>query len=148
MGLYSDTRTVSATRAQLKEMKEAQQKARNLVKQSGLTESVVNNTYASYGGAVLGLVFVASTVASVAAGFISLLTSLNAAEKSQVQSDIDNGYIEILETYTFILETSYVSCNMTLKVNKERPGTYGFAFIKSRVVNSFTTPGGQIALPN
>ncbi|MEY2373784.1 hypothetical protein [Lysinibacillus capsici] len=148
MGLYSDTRTVSATRAQLKEMKEAQQKARNLVKQSGLTESVVKNTYASYGGAVLGLVFVASTVASVAAGFISLLTSLNAAEKSQVQSDIDNGYIEILETYTFILETSYVSCNMTLKVNKERPGAYGFAFIKSRVVNSFTTPGGQIALPN
>lgn len=72
MGLYSDTRTVEVTTAQIAEMVRAQKKVVELLADNKVNESIVRNTYASYSGAVLGLVFVASTVFSVAAGFISL----------------------------------------------------------------------------
>jgi hypothetical protein len=101
---------------------------------------------ASYGGAVLGIVFVASTVASVAAGFMSLLTSLNAAEKSWLMNDVNTGYTQLLESHFTMVNGGWAKCNMTLTVNVERPN-YEFAFIKSRKVNSFTTPGGQVTYP-
>ena len=146
MGLYSDTRTVEVTTAQIAEMVRAQKKVVELLADNKVNESIVKNTYASYGGAVLGLVFVASTVASVAAGFISLLTSLNAAEKSWLLNDVNTGYTQLLETYFMMTNGSWAKCNMTLTVNVERPN-YEFAFIKSRKLNSLTTPGGQVTYP-
>lgn len=146
MGLYSDTRTVEVTTAQIAEMVRAQKKVVELLADNKVNESIVKNTYASYGGAVLGLVFVASTVASVAAGFISLLTSLNAAEKSWLMNDVNTGYTQLLESHFTMVNGGWAKCNMTLTVNVERPN-YEFAFIKSRKVNSFTTPGGQVTYP-
>lgn len=146
MGLYSDTRTVEVTTAQIAEMVRAQKKVVELLADNKVNESIVKNTYASYGGAVLGLVFVASTVASVAAGFISLLTSLNATEKSWLMNDVNTGYTQLLESHFTMVNGGWAKCNMTLTVNVERPN-YEFAFIKSRKVNSFTTPGGQVTYP-
>jgi len=146
MGLYSDTRTVDATVAQLSEMVRAQKKVIDLLESKNISKSIITDTYNSYGGAVLGLVFVASTAASVAAGFMSLLTSLNAAEKSWLLNDVNTGYTQLLETYFMMTNGSWVKCNMTLTVNVERPN-YEFAFIKSRKLNSLTTPGGQVTYP-
>ena len=143
MGLYSDTRTVDVTTAQIAAMVRAQKKAVELLADNKVNESIVRNTYASYGGAVLGLVFVASTVASVASGFMSLLTSLNAAEKSWLMNDVNTGYTQLLESHFTMVNGGWAKCNMTLIVNVERPN-YEFAFIKSRKVNSFTTPGGHV----
>ncbi len=42
-------------------------------------------------------------------------------------------------------EGNWAKCNMTLTENCERPG-YEFAFVKSRKVNSFTTPGGEVGI--
>ncbi|MFJ7409003.1 MULTISPECIES: hypothetical protein [unclassified Lysinibacillus] len=55
MGLYSDTRTVEVTTAQIAEMVLAQKKAVELLADNKVNESIVRNTYASYGGAVLGI---------------------------------------------------------------------------------------------
>ena len=146
MGLYSDTRTVDVTTAQIAEMVRAQKKVVELLADKNVSKSIVSNTYASYGGAVLGLVFVASTAASEAAGFMSLLTTLNAAEKSWLQNDVNTGYTQLLESHFTMVNGGWAKCNMTLTVNVERPN-YDFAFIKSRKVNSFTTPGGQVTYP-
>lgn len=147
MGLYSTTRTVNVSTTQIRDIVHAQQKAMELLKRKDLSSSTVKNTFTSYGAAVLGLVFVASTVISVAAGFISLLTSLNASEKAWLENDVKNGYLQLLETHFTMVNGGWASCNMTLTLNKERPG-YEFGFIKSRKINSFTTPSGEIAIQN
>ncbi|MFJ5767787.1 hypothetical protein ACIP9C_20795 [Lysinibacillus sp. NPDC093210] len=46
MGLYSDTRTIDVTTAQIAEMVRAQKKAVELLADNKVNESIVRNTYA------------------------------------------------------------------------------------------------------
>ncbi|MFJ5565702.1 hypothetical protein [Lysinibacillus xylanilyticus] len=82
---------------------------------------------------------------AVATGFISLLTSLNASEKQWLKDDVNTGYTQLLETHFTMVNGNWAKANMTITDNRERPN-YEFAFIKSRKVNSFTTPGGDVAI--
>ncbi len=81
MGLYSTTRTIDATKSEIAEMVRAQEKLLELLARKYLDASILKNSFGSFSAGVLGLIFVAKTVASVASGFISLITSLNASEK-------------------------------------------------------------------
>jgi len=146
MGLYSTTRTVDVTTAQIAEMVRAQKKVVEVLANNKVNESVVKNSYTSFGAGVLGLVFLTSALTSVAAGFMSLLTSLNASEKSWLMNDVNTGYTQLLESHFTMVNGGWAKCNMTITDNRQRPN-YEFGFIKSRKVNSFTTPGGQIGYP-
>lgn len=141
MGLYTDTRIVNATLPQVYEMIRAQKKARDLLITEKIDEKIVSDAYASFTAAVLGLVFYTSVPGAIAFGFISLITSLNSAEKAQLKADLANGLDHLQDTYIFMNEGKWVKTNMTLTESKERP-SYAFGFIKSRKVNSYTDAKG------
>ena len=144
MGLYSTTRTVTATVTEIEKMVEVQRKARETLGLSGVTESVITNTFISYGSSILGLVFNKSAIAGVSSGWLGLLTSLNAAEKQALIDDVNNGYMQLLEDHFSMTKSNWAKINMTITDNRERIG-YDFAFIKSRKINYYVTPTGEKA---
>lgn len=141
MGFYTTTRIITATKSQLDAMCYAQEDFVNILDNKTTQDSIIRNTFASYGGAVIPLVFAVSTVASVALGVISLIGSLNAAELLQGITDAKEGHRQLLKSYRTMVNFNAIQVNMTLTVNKERPGSE-LAYIKAVNVNWIMLPDG------